>query len=187
MTNQLNILAISGSLRSASFNTAALRAAQELAPGDVRIHLATLADIPHYNQDVHDVGLPDAVTRLARQIGESDALLFATPEYNYSIPGILQAAIDWVSRLQPNPLADKPAAVLSASPSVLGGARAQYDLRRVLIYSNVHFINQPEVMIGAAQTRFDADGRLIDADTRQRLARLVEALAAWARRINPHR
>lgn len=182
MDNKIKILGISGSLRHDSLNSSALRAAQELAPEHIEISLADLHNIPVYDQDQRDQAVPTAVQTLSEQIQSADALLFATPEYNYSIPGGLKNAIDWISRQDPQPMAGKPAAVMSASMGLLGGARAQYDLRRVLIYLDVHFLNKPEVMIGQAHQRFEA-GKLQDESTAQHIKALVDALAAWTQTL----
>jgi chromate reductase len=180
---ELTFCAISGSLRSGSYNTAALRAATELAPDGVDIVEAGLADIPIYNEDVKAMALPDAVVRLQHAIASADAVLIATPEYNYSIPGVLKNAIDWVSRTDPQPFANKPVAIMGASPGTLGTARAQYDLRRMFVYLDAHLLHKPEVMISAAHTRFDADGRLTDPATRTFVASLLTALRDWTHRL----
>ncbi|MCE9684634.1 NAD(P)H-dependent oxidoreductase [Shewanella sp. AS16] len=180
---ELNVIAISGSLRQGSYNSATLRAAQTLAPAGMKIEIADISDIPIYNQDIKDKGIPKSVEALVAQVLAADAILFATPEYNYSVSGVLKNCIDWLSRCNPMPLADKPAAIVSASIGRFGGARAQYDLRRILIYLDVHFVNKPEVMIASAGTHFDADGHLIDVDTREHLARLLQSLAAWTERL----
>jgi chromate reductase len=183
MNNELNILAISGSLRADSYNTASLRAAQKLAPEGVNIDIADISGIPMYNQDQSDQNVTSTVESLSAKILAADALLFATPEYNYSIPGVLKNTIDWLSRQDPQPLAGKPAAVMSASISLFGGARAQYDLRRIMIYLDVHFINKPEVMIASAHERFDTGGELTDTVTAEFIAQLVTALADWTRQL----
>ena len=180
---ELTFCAISGSLRSGSYNTAALRAAAELAPDGVKFVVAGLADIPIYSEDVKAAGFPAAVARLQQAIASADAVLIATPEYNYSISGVLKNAIDWVSRTDPQPFANKPVAIMGASPGALGTARAQYDLRRMCVYLDAHLLNKPEVMIGAAHTRFDADGRLTDQATRTFVASLVTALRDWTHRL----
>ncbi|WP_346840068.1 NAD(P)H-dependent oxidoreductase [Microbulbifer sp. SAOS-129_SWC] len=183
MSNKIRIVGISGSLRGESYNTAALRAAAELAPPNVELQIADLADIPLYNQELRDRELPAAVTQLSDAIAAADAVLFATPEYNYSIPGVLKNAIDWVSRQSPQPLAGKPAAVMSASMGMLGGVRAHYDLRKILVYLDVHFINKPEVMIAQAQQKFDASGALVDEMTRDFVRQQIAALCDWAERL----
>ena len=186
MTTPLKILGLCGSLRQGSFNQAALRVAQELAPAaGLSIESADITDVPLYNEDVYAQGFPPPVERLREQIRAADGLLFVTPEYNYSIPGVLKNAIDWVSRPPEQPFAGKPAAVMGASPSTLGTARAQYHLRHSLVGLDVHFLNAPEVMIASAHTRFDAQGRLTHEPTREIIGKLLEALAAWTRRLQP--
>jgi len=182
-TDTLKVLGIPGSLRKASYNAAALRAAAASAPDGVRIDITSLAGIPLYDEDVRSAGTPRAVTDLARAIAAADAVLISTPEYNYSISGVLKNAIDWLSRLDPQPFDNKPVAIMGASMGRLGTARAQYHLRQVFVYLNAMVMNKPEVMIAAAQTQFDADGRLTDEATRGHLAAMVEALAAHARRL----
>jgi chromate reductase len=175
----MNILGISGSLRRGSFNTAALRAARELAPPDIAIEFADLSEIPLYNDDVRALGYPPAVERFREQIRAADALLFATAEYNYSLSGVLKNAIDWASRPPDQPLAGKPAAVMGASGGLFGTARAQYHLRQIAVFVDLKFLNRPEVMIGTAQERFDADGKLIHEPTREMIRKLVVALVEW--------
>ena len=179
----LTVCAISGSLRAGSYNTASLRAAAELAPDGVAIALEGIADIPLYNEDVKAAGFPPAVTRLQHAIASADAVLIATPEYNYSVSGVLKNAIDWVSRTDPQPFANKPVAIMGASPGAIGTARAQYDLRKMFVYLDAHLLNKPEVMISAAHTRFDADGKLTDEATRRFLASFLTALRDWIYRL----
>ncbi len=180
MSKTLNILGLSGSLRGDSYNSAALRVAQAEVPEGVTLTIADWSGIPVYDQDLNDPAAAARVTALAKQVREAGALLFATPEYNYSIPGGLKNLIDWLSREDPQPFAGKPAAIMSASMGVLGGVRAQYDLRRVGVYLDLRFVNKPEVMIGQAHTRFD-NGELTDQDTRAIIAKLVASLARMGR------
>ncbi len=180
----LSILAVSGSLRRGSFNTGALRAAAEVAPAGVRIELADLRDVPLYDEDLRrKKGFPPAVEALRDRIRRADALLLATPEYNYSFSGVLKNAVDWVSRPPRQPFAGKPVAVIGVSPGVTGAIRAQWQLRPVLAGLGAHVLFRPELAIGDARAKFDDEGGLRDADTRERLARLLEALAAWVRRL----
>lgn len=179
----LKVLAISGSLRKDSLNTKALRAAAALAPDGVEVEIADLSDIPLYDQDLRDKSVPAAVETLHRQIQAADALLISSPEYNFSVSGVLKNAIDWMSRLDPMPFAGKPGAVMGASMGKLGTARAQYDLRKILNALDMHLINKPEVMLSAAHTLFDEAGTLTDGDTRKFLARMMQALADWTRRL----
>jgi chromate reductase len=184
MPDKLNVLALCGSLRRESLNRAALRAAEALAPdAGLAIDVASIADVPPYDEDVYAKGFPPPVERLRGQIRAADALLFVTPEYNYSMPGVLKNAIDWVSRPPDQPFAGKPAAIMGASPSMFGSARAQYHLRQTLVFLDVLPINKPEVMIASAHERFDAEGRLTHAPTRDLIGKLLAALAAWTRRL----
>jgi len=179
----LRILGISGSLRRGSYNSAALRAAQELAPRDMRIDSADIASIPLYNEDVKQQGFPPPVEELRRRVKEADGVLLVTPEYNYSIPGVLKNAIDWVSRPPEQPFDGKPIAIMGASPSALGTGRAQYHLRQCFVFLNGLVLNRPEVMIAQAQNKFDAEGKLTDQTTRDFLAAMLTAFAAWVRRV----
>ncbi len=177
------ILGISGSLRTGSYNTAALRAAKELAPEGVEIEIADISQIPLFNQDL-EAEFPAAVRILKDEIRAADAVLFVTPEYNFSIPGVLKNAIDWCSRpYGDNAFEDKPAAILGASPGLLGSARAQYHLRQVLVFLNMHVLNRPEVMIAGAAQKFDTSGKLTDEKTREFVAAQIQALVDWAQRL----
>lgn len=179
----ITILTISGSLRHASYNSMALRAAATVAPEGMHFIHADLSGLPHYNQDLRDSDIPEVVQRLDAQVRAADALLIATPEYNYSVPGVLKDAIDWLSRMPDQPLNGKPAALLSASMGALGGVRAQYHLRQMLIYINVHVLNRPEIMIGSAHERFAANGQLTDEATAQFMREQLLALADWTKTL----
>ena len=186
MPRPVQIIGVSGSLRRLSFNTALLQAAQEVLPPDTSLEIVELHDIPLFNQDVQvEQGFPDAVQRLRDRIAAADALLFATPEYNHSIPGVLKNAIDWVSRAGPNkeyPFNEKPAAMMGASPSLIGTARAQLHLHQIANTVNLLMLNKPEVLVMQAPHKF-TDGRLSDEPTRTRVAELVQALVDWTRRV----
>ena len=179
----INVLAICGSLRTGSYNLAALRTAIELKPPGMTIETADIASFPLYNEDVRAQGFPPPVERLRRQIAAADALLFVTPEYNYSIPGVLKNAIDWASRPPDQPFAGKPVAIMGAGAGMAGTARAQYDLRRCCVFLDMHPLNKPEVLIGQAQTKFDAEGRFTDEVGRGLIRDLLVALEAWTRQI----
>jgi chromate reductase len=183
MSRPVRILGIAGSLRRESYNRAILRAATELVPEGATIETFELDGIPGFNQD-DEQNPPAKVTDLKRRIREADAVLFVTPEYNYSIPGVLKNAIDWASR----PYGDsawngKPAAIMGASVGAIGTARAQYHLRQMMVFLNMFPINQPEVMIGNAAGRFDAEGNLSDDATKEFIRQLVQNLVEWSRRI----
>jgi chromate reductase len=183
MNKPIRILGIAGSLRRKSYNRAALRAAQQLVPKDAVLDIFELDGIPVFNED--DERQPPAkVVELKKRIREADAILFVTPEYNYSIPGGLKNAIDWASR----PYGDsawsgKPAAIMGASVGRLGTARAQYHLRQVFVFLNIHPVNQPEVMIGNAAEVFDGEGNLTDETTKKLISRLLDNLVQWTRRL----
>ncbi len=179
----LRFLAISGSLRAGSYNTSLLRAATELAPDGVSIDFADIGNIPLYNDDVRMAGFPTPVAALQASIAAADAVLIATPEYNFSVPGVLKNAIDWISRTEPQPFADKPVGIIGASRGALGTGRAQYDLRKIFLFLDAHVLNRPEVMVAAAQTRFDAEGRLTDDATRDHLKAMLAALSQWTLRL----
>ncbi|MGH7048159.1 MAG: NADPH-dependent FMN reductase [Stellaceae bacterium] len=179
----IRVLAICGSLRSGSYNRAALRTAIELKPPGMTVAVAEIGTIPLYNEDVRVQGFPPPVETLRRQIKEADALLFATPEYNYSMPGVLKNAIDWASRPPDQPFAGKPVAIMGAAAGMAGTARAQYDLRRSCVFLDMHPLNKPEVFIGQAQTKFDASGRFTDEAGRGFIRDLMAALEGWARQF----
>jgi chromate reductase, NAD(P)H dehydrogenase (quinone) len=179
----ITVLGICGSLRAASYNRAVLRAAIELKPPGMTIETADIGAIPLYNEDVRAQGFPPVVETLRQQIKDADALLLVTPEYNYSMSGVLKNAIDWASRPPDQPFAGKPAAIMGAAAGMGGSSRAQHDLRRCCIFLDVHPLNKPEVLIGQAQTKFDAEGRLIDEAARGFIRDLLTALESWTRLI----
>ena len=180
----LNFIGISGSLRAGSYNSAALRTAVQLVPAGVTLEIADISTIPLYNDDVKVAGIPDVVEKLRGRIERADALLIVTPEYNYSIPGVLKNTIDWLSRTPKQPFNRKPTAVMGASQGLFGTARCQYHLRQVFTALNALMLNRPEVMIASAQTKFDADGKLTDQATREHIAKLLQALADWTRLLS---
>jgi chromate reductase, NAD(P)H dehydrogenase (quinone) len=179
----ISVLAICGSLRTGSYNRAALRTAIELKPPGMTIETADIGSFPLYNEDVRAQGFPAPVEKLRRQIAAADALLFVTPEYNYSMSGVLKNAIDWASRPPDQPFAGKPVAIMGAGAGMAGTARAQYDLRRCCVFLDMHPLNRPEVLIGQAQNKFDAEGRLTDDVGRGLIRDLLVALEKWTRQI----
>lgn len=183
MDNIINILGFAGSLRKGSYNRALLRAAVELTPQDARLEVFDLEGIPLFNQDLEQ-SMPDKVKEFKSKIRSADAILIVTPEYNYSIPGVLKNAIDWASRpFGDNSFEGKPVAVMSASPGILGGARAQYHLRQVFVFLNVHPVNRPEVFVTLANQKFDEKGTLTDEKTKEFVQKLLEALVTWTRKL----
>ncbi len=180
----MKILGIAGSLRKQSYNAGALRAAQALVPPGVTLEIFDLRGIPAYDQDL-DGTPPARVTEFKAAIRAADALLFSTPEYNYSIPGVLKNAIDWASRpYGDSAWAGKPVAIIGASVGMLGTARAQYHLRQSCVFLNLYVLNQPEVMIANAAQRFDKDGNLTDEATKDLIGKQLEALVEWTKRVS---
>lgn len=182
MPNPVRFLGLSGSLRKNSYNTALLRAAGELLPEGVILDIFDLLPVPLYNPDA-EKPFPAPVAELRQKVAAADALLIATPEYNASMPGVLKNALDWLSRPPAQPLNGKPAAVMGASTGNFGTLRAQLHLRQVLQHTNALLLNKPEVLVVHAETKFDADGRLIDEITRGFVRDLLAALADWACRL----
>jgi chromate reductase len=181
MAEPVKILGIAGSLRVESYNRAALRAAVKLAPPGASLDILELDGIPPYNQD-EERKPPQKVVDLKARIRAADAILLATPEYNYSIPGVLKNAIDWASRPYGDSAWDgKPVALMSASVGVFGGVRAQYHLRQCFVFLNMDAVLQPEVAIGLAPQKFDAQGDLTDGVARRLIGLLLQNLAAKAR------
>jgi chromate reductase len=179
----VRILGIAGSLRRGSFNAATLRVAQELAPAGMTIDSFDIAPIPLYNEDVRQQGFPTPVEDLRARIKSADGLLLVTPEYNYSIPGVLKNAIDWASRPPDQPFDNKPIGLMGASGGGFGTGRAQYHLRQCFVFLNGLVMNRPEVLIAAAQNKFDADGKLTDQVTRDFITAHLVALKAWVLRM----
>jgi chromate reductase len=179
----MNILGISGSLRKGSFNTGALRAVAGMLSAGVALDMAEIGDLPLMNQDLEQDGkYPEPVERFRAQVLSAEALLFATPEYNASIPAPLKNAIDWGSR-PGNVFAGKPAGIIGVAGGVLGTARAQYPLRQTLGVLSLQLLGQPEVFIGAAGSKFDADGNLTDAGTLEFLGKMVATFVKFAERV----
>ena len=178
----MKILAVSGSLRSGSWNTMLLENAAELLPADAKLELFEgLRAVPPYDEEDDVQPAPPAGARFRDAIAGADALLFATPEYNSSVPGQLKNALDWASRpLATNPLRNKPVAVVGASKGAFGAVWAQAELRKVLAATGARVV-EGEVAVGHAHDRFDGDGRLVDENLREELAEVVEVLAETAR------
>ena len=178
-----HLVTICGSLRRGSYNAALIRAYEALATAGTTLEAGRIDDLPLYNEDVRQAGFPEPVQRLRGQIERADAVLIATPEYNYSMPGVLKNAIDWASRPPQQPFNDKPIALTGASPSAFGSARAQYHLRQCFIFLNAPVLNQPEVMVIHAHERFDANGKLVDQKTQQIIVQQLEAFHRFINRV----
>jgi chromate reductase len=182
---RFHILGLTGSLRRGSFNTGLLRVAQELAPDGVEIEITDISAIPLYNEDLNREGGPAPVQALKQRAREADALLFATPEYNYSMTGVQKNLIDWLSRpLETTPLRHKPVAMMGAG-GMFGTVRSQLALRQVFLFTESYAMINPQLMIMRSSEYFDAEGRLLDEALRQRVRMIVEGLVAWTQQISP--
>jgi chromate reductase len=181
--NNLHFVTLLGSLRKASVNGGVARALPALAPEGATIApLGSVGDFPLYNADVQAQGMPAAVETMAATIKAADGLIVVSPEYNYSMPGVLKNAIDWLSRLSPQPFAKKPVLIQSASPGALGGARMQYHLRQSFVFLDARVMNVPETMIGGAYGKSDtATGDLTDETTKEFLRKQLAAFASFVR------
>jgi chromate reductase, NAD(P)H dehydrogenase (quinone) len=176
---QLTVLALSGSLRAKSYNTALLHEARRLAPVGMTVDIASIREIPLYDADLEARGFPQAVTALSARVKSADALLIATPEYNFSIPGVLKNAIDWLSRPPLDAaLVRKPVAIVGAGGR-LGSARAQYHLRQVCGCLSMLPVPRPEIFVLNAWEKFDGEGRLKDDVVARQVGELLAALADW--------
>ena len=179
----MKILGLSGSLRAGSYNTMALKAAQKLAPAGITVETASIAAIPMYDDDVRAQGEPASVASLKRQLREADAVLIATPEFNFSIPGVLKNTLDWMSRPPEPPFAGKVVGIMGASPGPVGTARVQYDLRKVMVFMDAFTVNKPEVFINHCAAKFDAQGQLTDEAGGKFIVDLLLAMQALKQRL----
>jgi chromate reductase len=179
----LKVLGISGSLRKGSYNTAILKGCAELMPAGMTMTYARIDDIPLFNQDVFDAGLPEPAKRFRAEVAAADGLLIASPEYNFSLSAALKNAIDWGSRPPNQVFQDKPVAIFSASGGPMGGARVQYDLRRILGQLWAHVLPRPEVFVGSVGSKIDAQGRVTDEATRKFLTELLTGFKTWIERM----
>ena len=183
MNSKLKILGFAGSLRKASYNKSLLRAAANLMPEDTNLEIFDIDGIPAFNQDT-EKNMPEKVIDFKSKIREADAILISTPEYNYSVPGVLKNAIDSATRpYGDNPFNEKPVAIMSASVGMLGGARAQYHLRQIFVYLNMYPINLPEVIVPFAENKFDTNGNLVDENTQMFVRQLLQNLVNWTRKV----
>jgi len=183
MEDVVKIVGFAGSLREASYNRSLLRAAQELVPKDAKLEIFDLNGLPLFNQDLEHQPT-EKVKEFKAKIRAADAILIATPEYNYSVPGVLKNAIDCASRpYGDNAFEHKPVAIMGASIGMAGTARAQYHLRQCFVFLTCFALNQPEVMVPFAQDKIDKDGNVTDEKTREKIRELLEHLVAWTRRL----
>lgn len=181
---EIKILGIAGSLRKGSFNKSILRAAIGLVPKNVELEIFDIEGISLFNQDfVNDP--PGRVNELKEKVRSADAILFATPEYNYSVPGVLKNVIDWVSRANgENSWQGKPVAIMSASTGMIGGERAQLHLRQCFVYLDMHPVNKPEVIVTFASQKIDENGKVTDVHTNEKIKELLVALEELTKKIS---
>jgi chromate reductase len=174
--SRIKLLGISGSLRAQSYNSGALSVVGSVLPEDIEFDVASLSDLPFYNADVEQRGFPAAVEDFRRSVAAADALIFAVPEYNFSVPGVLKNALEWLSRPPNPPTNGKPCAMFGASVSPLGTARGQFHFRHICVSLNMIAVNAPHVDITNAKTKFDAQGRLTDQASIDLIRQLVGEL-----------
>jgi chromate reductase len=179
----LSIVGIAGSLRRGSFNAGLLHVAAEVMPSGTRLETISIGALPLYDADL-ELDPPEPVGELRARIAAADALLIATPEYNYSVPGVLKNAIDWASRPpQTSPLRHKPVGIMGVSGGPSGTARAQLALRQVFVFTRSYVLPEPELLVREGRLRFDPNGNLVDDEVRERVRELVAALADWTRLV----
>lgn len=183
MAKPIKVAALCGSLRKGSYNRLLLNQAVKLAPDGMAIQEAGIGNLALYNADLHQAGFPPSAQQMIDQLAAADAILFVTPEYNYSIPAPLKNAIDWASRAPNQPFAGKPAAIMGASMGAMGTVRAQLHLRHSMVFLNMYPVNRPEVLLSQAQNKFDAAGNLTDETAKGLIRDLLVALAAWTAKL----
>lgn len=184
--NQLDVVVICGSLREGSYNAMVAQSLPELAPDDMAIRFApSFEEFPLYNADIQSSsGFPSEVTDFADAIRDADGIVVVTPEYNFSIPGGLKNALDWVSRLDAQPFANKPVAIQSASPSPLGGGRVQYHLRQLMVFLDALVLNKPEIFVSDVSAKVDeTTGEITDETTKEFLRKQLEAFAEFIGKV----
>lgn len=178
------VITICGSLRQGSFNRMLTNVLQSLAPAGMTITASPSIEMPLYNADVQAQGIPAPVTALADAVRTADGVIVVTPEYNFTIPGGLKNAFDWISRLKEQPFVNKPVAIQSASGGPVGGARMQYDMRKMMVFLDAITLNKPEIFVGMAQTKFDEKtGELKDETTRNFIKQQLEAFEKFIARV----
>ena len=184
--SRIRVLGISGSGRKGSYNTALLSAAKELAPEDVILEVVDVSHLPLYNSDLEE-RMPLEVKEFKRKVKEADAVLFATPEHNYTITAVMKNAIEWGNRpSSDNSWDNKPAAMMSASSGPRGGVRAQLHLRQILVDLNMHPLNRPLLLVANEDDKFDGNMKLIDPQIRETLRNMLVRLEEWTRKLQPN-
>lgn len=184
MSDPINVAVVVGSLRKDSVNRKAAQALARLAPANLKLTIVEIGDLPHYDEDVEAAGAPASWVRFRDELSRSDAVLFVTPEYNRSVPGVLKNAIDVGSRpYGQSSWAGKPAAIMSLSPGALGAFGANHHLRQSLVFLDMPILQQPEAYVGNAFTLFDEAGELVSDDTKRFFQSFIDAFASWVARM----
>lgn len=180
----MKVLAFAGSLRKNSFNKSLLNEAVKLTPKELEVEVFDLAPIPLYSKDIELVGFPEPVANLREKIREADGVLIATPEYNYSISGVLKNTLDWISRPPEQPFSEKPIGIMGASDGGFGTIRAQMHLRQIFVTLNSFVMNRPQVHIRDADKKFDEKGNLLDEEDKEKIKKFMESFASWIKKFN---
>ncbi len=184
MADPIRIAGICGSLREKSYNLSALRYARTVAPEGVELDILRINDVEPFNADVEEKGWPPGVATLREKVSAADAVLLSSPEYNYGVPGMLKNATDWLSRpTGKGPMTGKPLAIMGASTSYSGTARAQADWRNVAFYNAMPLLTTVEVLIFKADQKFDENGNLVDEKSQQKVRELMDKFVAWIRLV----
>ena len=183
MTNKIKILAFPGSLRKNSYNRMLINSLMELKPENMEIEITDLTDIPLFNGDVEDAGMPASVAAFREKVSKADGVIISTPEYNHSIPGVLKNALDWASRAPHNPFSGKPVGIMGASMGMSGTISAQENLRHVGVLLNIHAMNYPTILIRTAQDKFDSAGKLTDEKIKEDLKKFLLSFSEWVEKI----
>lgn len=179
MSDYIQLVGLSGSLRKGSYNTLLLKAAAQLLPTDVSMEITSIADIPLYNADLDLPAVtqrPEVVEHFRKMLADADGILISSPEYNYSIPGGLKNAIDWASRGEDSPLLRKPIAVMGATTGLWGTTRMQMSFHNVFLFLDMKPVYKPEVLVAQAEKKFDKEGNLIDETAKKLVRQKLEAL-----------
>lgn len=184
MKEKYRFVAISGSLRKGSYNTSLLKAVQKLAPDNINIEQLFIDEVPLYNFDLYEHVFPPVVEKLNDAIKAADAVIIVSPEYNYSVPGVLKNTIDFISRSPKKPFDMKPVGIMGASPGMHGTSRAQYHLRQIMVFLNAYVMNRPELMVAQASSKFDEYGTLTDEITKDFIKIYLRSLAEFSDRLN---
>lgn len=184
MKDKIKIIAVPGSLRKKSFNRMLVNSLSLFKPENIEIEIADLSDIPMYNGDVEDAGIPASVAAFKEKIKKADGVIIATPEYNHAIPGVLKNALDWASRPPYNPFSGKPLGIIGASTGLSGTISAQENFRHIAALMNMHVMNYPVVLVRTAADKFGEDGNLKDEKTKEVLIKYLAAFSDWTKKIN---